>query len=197
MSTEGLAGQEAALTKQLWEAKSDKKAAEKIQKQLFAVRSELAVAFGSLPPTEPDVAAAKKIAEKAHAGQVDKVGAPYIGHVTRVAGFTSGSPEEVAAGFLHDSLEDGPFNEAEPEVTLSVIAEQIAPQVAVAVFLLTKVPGQSLDAYYARIKENPLATAVKLADLADNTDPDRLAVLPQETQDRLTAKYAAGFAALS
>ncbi len=33
--------------------------------------------------------------------------------------------------------------------------------------------GGPLDAYYARIRERPMALAVKLADIADNSDPAR------------------------
>ena len=43
--------------------------------------------------------------------------------------------------------------------------------------------------YYARIKCNPLATKVKLADVMDNLRADRMQKLPKETQVRLTRKY--------
>jgi len=36
----------------------------------------------------------------------------------------------------------------------------------------------------------PIAVAVKRADLADNTDPARLAVLDEDTRRRLESKYA-------
>jgi hypothetical protein len=51
--------------------------------------------------------------------------------------------------------------------------------------------------YYARIRPNPLALAVKLADVADNSDPDRLAQLAPEVRERLTRKYAKAVAALT
>ena len=41
--------------------------------------------------------------------------------------------------------------------------------------------------YHARIKCNPLATKVKLADVRDRTD--RMQKLPKETQVRLMRKY--------
>ena len=41
--------------------------------------------------------------------------------------------------------------------------------------------------YHARIKCNPLATKVKLADVMDRAS--RLQKLPNETQVRLTRKY--------
>ena len=43
--------------------------------------------------------------------------------------------------------------------------------------------------YHARIKCNPLATKVKLADVMDNLRADRMQKLPNETQVRLTRKY--------
>ena len=43
--------------------------------------------------------------------------------------------------------------------------------------------------YYARIKCNPLATKVKLADVMDNLRADRMQKLPKETQVRLMRKY--------
>ncbi|MGZ2224894.1 hypothetical protein [Glutamicibacter nicotianae] len=52
---------------------------------------------------------AKAIAVRAHEGQVDKLGAAYIGHPARVAGHArafGGSPEAIAAAWLHDVIED-------------------------------------------------------------------------------------------
>ena len=43
--------------------------------------------------------------------------------------------------------------------------------------------------YRARIKCNPLATEVKLADVMDNLRSSRMQKLPKETQVRLTRKY--------
>lgn len=43
--------------------------------------------------------------------------------------------------------------------------------------------------YYKQIRDNPGALMVKLADIGDNTQPWRLAYLPEETQKRLRAKY--------
>ena len=48
---------------------------------------------------------------------------------------------------------------------------------------------EPLVEYYARIKCNPLATKVKLADAMDNLRSSRMQKLPKETQVRLTRKY--------
>jgi len=42
-----------------------------------------------------------------------------------------------------------------------------------------------------RIKANPLAVTVKLADIRHNSDPGRLASLPDDVAMRLKGKYAA------
>ena len=39
--------------------------------------------------------------------------------------------------------------------------------------LLTKPEDEEYESYLRRVKENPLAKQVKLADLANNTDPKR------------------------
>lgn len=65
-----------------------------------------------------------------------------------------------------------------------------------AVELLTRTPTVEPATYYARIRANALATKVKLADLADNSDPERLALLDEATRTRLAAKYAVAYEAL-
>ena len=137
------------------------------------------------------VAVARRLATQNHAGQVDKAGQPYIGHIARVADRVSHlEPEVVAAAWLHDIVEDTTVTEAD------LAAAGIPPAVIEAVVLLTKTGGP-LDAYYARIRQNPLALAVKLADIADNADPARQAQLAPEVRERLTRKYAKAVAALT
>ena len=65
-----------------------------------------------------------------------------------------------------------------------------------AVVALTHLKNEPRDHYYERIKKNPLALAVKLADIEDNTDPERLALLDEGTRSRLEKKYAKAIAAL-
>lgn len=55
------------------------------------------------------IAAAEQVASGAHAGQTDKAGRPYLDHPRRVAArvqTTTGDPDAVAAGWLHDVVED-------------------------------------------------------------------------------------------
>ena len=58
-----------------------------------------------------------------------------------------------------------------------------------AVDAITHRTHEPLVEYHARIKCNPLATKVKLADVMDNLRTDRMQKLPKETQVRLTRKY--------
>lgn len=132
------------------------------------------------------IAQARTLAVSAHAGQVDKLGAPYIGHPTRVAAHAKalgGSPEAIAAAWLHDVIEDCDVT-AEDLHALGFPAEVIA-----AVSLLSKRPGQSLEDYCSALRHNPLALLVKRSDLADNTDPTRTGKLDERTRLRLAAKY--------
>ena len=129
---------------------------------------------------------AEGIARAAHDGQVDKAGMPYAEHPARVAARCAPDPAAMAAGWLHDVLED-------TEVTAqTLVARGIPERVVAAVEALTRRAGEDPDTYYARVARDPLALTVKLADLADNGDPGRLAALAVDdpaTAERLRAKY--------
>ncbi len=50
---------------------------------------------------------ARILAERVHAGQVDKAGLPYVGHLERVASYVDpADPLAQTAALLHDSIED-------------------------------------------------------------------------------------------
>ncbi|MCF3547815.1 HD domain-containing protein [Stenotrophomonas maltophilia] len=131
---------------------------------------------------------ARWLAEEAHASQTDKAGRPYIEHVARVASAVAGDDAAEMVAWLHDVLEDQP-----------AFATQVMlfPQAVVeAVFDLTRGVNKSEAFYYWNIRQNPLSLKVKLADIADNSDESRLALLNPETAARLRAKYAKARAAL-
>ncbi|MCC4250173.1 MULTISPECIES: HD domain-containing protein [Microbacterium] len=125
---------------------------------------------------------ARSLAAAAHEGQVDKAGQPYLTHPARVAGRVAGNATLEAIAWLHDVVEDTP-------VTLDQLRQQFPEDVVDAVDAITKRPGEDKPAYYDRVAANPLARAVKMADLADNSDPGRLAALDPPTRARLIAKY--------
>lgn len=134
---------------------------------------------------------ADAIAVEAHAGQTDKLGNEYIHHPRSVARRVDQSDDmAVAAALLHDVVEDS-------DVTPEDLAERGIPgDVIAAVELLTRRRGVSDDDYYDAIAKVPVALQVKLADLADNTDPARLGLLDEATQRRLITKYTKAYRAL-
>ncbi|MCI8867418.1 MAG: GTP pyrophosphokinase [Anaerotignum sp.] len=117
-------------------------------------------------------------AASAHMGQLDKGGQPYILHPIRVM-LQCGSMEERAAALLHDVLEDTPLTAAE------LAAEGFPREVLEAVVCLTRVRDEDYAVYIERVCGNRLAAAVKLADLTDNMDLNRLPGLTQRDFQRL------------
>ncbi|WP_417628812.1 HD domain-containing protein [Pararhodobacter aggregans] len=134
------------------------------------------------------VGEAFEFALAAHQGQQDKAGLAYVGHLARVAAGVEGDEARIVA-LLHDVIEDC-------GVTRDAIEARFGARIAAAVALLTRVKGEAPALYYARIAADPLARAVKLADIADNDHPARLASLDAGTQARLAEKYAAARRAL-
>ena len=125
---------------------------------------------------------AMRVAYEAHHGQTDKSGVPYIFHPMHLA---EQMDDEVscAAALLHDVVED-------TDVTLDELAESFPAEVIDALRLLTHAKDANYFDYVRAIRANPVAVKVKLADLAHNSDPARLAVLSEETRRRLSRKYA-------
>lgn len=132
------------------------------------------------------------IATAAHLGQTDKLGADYIRHPERVAARVAHLGAHItAAAWLHDVIEDSATSAED------LRAAGIPDDVVDAVLLLTRTSDTPSATYYERIRTSPLALQVKLADIADNLDPRRLAQLDAETQLRLVQKYAAALTALT
>ena len=136
---------------------------------------------------------ARIVATGAHEGQVDKIGEAYIGHPTRIAAAIrrEGYSDEVeAVAWLHDVVED-------TAVTLEMLAMVFPPAVVQAVDAISKRKGEKFEAYYERVKADPIALVVKWHDIADNADPARLAKVAPDTRDRLRTKYERARALLS
>ncbi|MFF3426608.1 HD domain-containing protein [Streptomyces sp. NPDC002602] len=127
------------------------------------------------------------LARAAHEGQTDKAGRPYAEHLAAVAEgvrLRGGTAEQQAAAWLHDAIEDDALT---PDWLESAA---LPTPVKDMVLALTKVPGEPVEGYTARILATPGALLIKEADLAHNADPVRLSVLDTPTRDRLSAKYA-------
>ena len=110
---------------------------------------------------------AMQIAYRAHHGQTDKSGVPYLYHPIHLAEQMN-DELTVTAALLHDVLEDSPMTAAE------LRAAGISPQAVDAVVLLTRQAEMPYLDYVERIRSNPIARAVKCADLRHNCDPSRL-----------------------
>lgn len=124
-----------------------------------------------------------EIAARAHAGQADKAGQPYILHPLRLMHAVH-TPQEQIVAVLHDIVEDTPISLADLQ------REGFAADVLDAVHALTKSPGESrLDAARRAVR-NPIARAVKLADIADNMDLTRIPA-PTDTDYARVKEYEA------
>lgn len=138
------------------------------------------------------VGIASRLACYAHAGQTDKAGRAYISHPLRVAAAVSDDSEEmIAIALLHDTLEDS-------DLTAEDLHERGVKEIIVkAVVALTHEDNEPYEDYIKRVAKNERAHIVKLADIADNTDPHRLAALDPATHDRLIKKYDGALRILS
>ncbi|WP_432077809.1 HD domain-containing protein [Streptomyces sp. YPW6] len=133
------------------------------------------------------VAEVDVLASAAHAGQVDKIGVPYIEHVRAVAaGLAPFGDDLVMAGLLHDVIEDTDW-------TADGLREAGVPgHVVVLVEAVTNERGVPYEEKVARIAGcGRDAVLLKVADNAHNSHPDRSAQLPAEKRTRLAAKYRA------
>lgn len=115
----------------------------------------------------PTLERAIALAARAHEGQRDKGGAPYILHPLRVMLRVEGELERIVA-VLHDVVEDSPVTPAD------LAAEGFPPAVLDALEALTKRPGESRMDAAKRAAADPLARVVKLADNAENMDLSRI-----------------------
>lgn len=108
---------------------------------------------------------AMRIAYKAHHGQMDYNGIPYIFHPIHLA---EQMDDEISccAALLHDVVED-------TDVTMEKLAQVFPQEVIEVLKLLTHEKGADYFDYVRAIKEHPIARKVKLADLDHNSDQTR------------------------
>ena len=106
------------------------------------------------------------IAYRAHHGQTDHGGVPYIFHPFHLAEQMTDEYTTCVA-LLHDVVED-------TSVTLEELAEVFPKEVVEAVTLMTHDRNVPYLDYVSKIKDNPIARTVKLADLTHNSDRTRL-----------------------
>lgn len=108
----------------------------------------------------------------AHKDQVDKTGLPYVFHPFHLAEQMTDEYTTVVA-LLHDVVEDTDYTLADLE------AMGYPAPVLEALALLTHDPQVPYMDYVAAVKPNPIARAVKMADLRHNSDTSRLDVVDE------------------
>lgn len=120
-----------------------------------------------------------KLIYKAHEGQTDKAGLPYVLHPIHLAEQMKDEYSTLVA-LLHDILED-------TDITAEYLRAEFPEEVCDAVELLTKPDGEDYFEYVEKVKHNDLARRVKLADLEHNctlsrfdTEPDEYALSRRE-----------------
>lgn len=103
-------------------------------------------------------------------GIFDKGGMPYVLHCLKVMHYLKSDDDELQQIALgHDLIED------RKHITYAFLREQgFSERVIEGIKAVTKVPGETNDEYMAKIKANPDAIRVKLADLRHNSDIRRL-----------------------
>ncbi len=131
---------------------------------------------------------AMKLCYEAHKGQVDKSGMPYVFHPFHVAEQMTDEATTIVA-LLHDVVEDTDYTLED------LAAEGFGKDILGAVALMTHEDDVPYLDYVAKLKDNPIARAVKLADLAHNSDLSRIGEVDDETRERLE-KYKKAMALL-
>ena len=131
----------------------------------------------------PDTKKAMKLCFDAHKEQVDKSGLPYVFHPFHLAEQMSNENTTVVA-LLHDVGEDSDYTFADLQEL------GFSESVLAALRLLTHDESVPYMDYVAAIKKNPIARAVKLADLRHNSDLSRMDEVTEKTLAR-REKYLA------
>lgn len=118
------------------------------------------------------------IATKAHDGQVDKAGLPYILHPLHLMNQFDDPYMKICA-VLHDVVED-------TDITLLDILDEFGVRVHGVIFLLTHWNDQTYWEYIESIKDSNYLEAllIKIADLEHNMNINRLNNVTQKDLDR-------------
>ncbi|GAA2240764.1 MULTISPECIES: phosphohydrolase [Kitasatospora] len=132
------------------------------------------------------LAEVEALAADAHAGQLDRIGEPYLGHLRAVsAGLAPFGVGLQMAGLLHDVLEDTDLGADD------LLCAGVPFGVVETVRRVTKAPGAAYQAMLRQITTDYSATLLKIADNAHNSVPARAERLPAPDRERLAARYRA------
>ena len=106
------------------------------------------------------------IAYNAHQNQFDKANIPYIYHPIHIAEQMNTELECIVA-LLHDVVED-------TDITLNDLEKEFPQEVIDLLKILTHDKKIDYIEYIKKVKTNPIATKIKIADLKHNSDITRL-----------------------
>ena len=120
---------------------------------------------------------ALKISFEAHKNQTDKSGMPYVYHPFHLAEQMDDEYSTCVA-LLHDVVED-------TDITLDELSKEFPKEVADSIAMMTHDDNVPYLDYVAKIKQNPIAAKVKLADLKHNSDLSRLDVVDDNVLKRV------------
>lgn len=126
----------------------------------------------------PNLNVAIKLAAEAHLGQYDKAGDPYILHPLRVMMQLETEAERIV-GVLHDVLEDTPVD------AIELLKHGFSGQVIEALESVTRRKDETYFDFVQRAKQNEIGRKVKLADLKDNMDWNRIKEPTEEDMKRM------------
>lgn len=136
----------------------------------------------------PMTKVALKLCFEAHKDQIDKSGMPYVFHPFHLAEQMQDEETTIVA-LLHDVIEDTDY-------TIEDLRKMgFCERVLEAIAMMTHAPEVAYMDYVAQIKTNPIAKAVKLADLRHNSDLSRLDFVTPKDETRVE-KYKKAIALL-
>jgi (p)ppGpp synthase/HD superfamily hydrolase len=119
-----------------------------------------------------------------HNGQTDKNNEDYFtGHVMRIVEKCKTKKEKIVA-YLHDIIED-----SKGLFTINELKFDFSDEIVSAVDAITRRKKENYFDYIQRIKQNQLATKVKIIDLEDNSNEERLSKLDHKQAISLKKRY--------
>ena len=106
------------------------------------------------------------LANKYHKDQVDKAGNDYIEHLLAVAS-TVMAQDEIVVSLLHDIIEDTSC------CAIDLLEYGIPRRLITSIEAITRLSGETYAEFILRVRKDPIARTVKLADLQHNLDASR------------------------
>lgn len=116
------------------------------------------------------------ISFKSHFKQFDKGGNWYILHPLRIFFKVKGKKEKIVA-LLHDVIEDS-------NTSLKSLEKYFDKDILIAIDCITRKKDQDYFEYLENVKNNPIAKIVKIEDLKDNMNLNRLKKITKNDLDR-------------